>query len=69
MIQLNEYLINRTTKKIQYKYFPEDKGELKATIEQRIEDEGPECNLNDISHEEVSVSYKCFTYIPIPTGV
>src|SRR5574344_1790569 len=31
-----------------YSYHPKDKDELKQIIEERIENEGPECDLNDI---------------------
>ena len=37
-----------------YNYFPETKEELKATIKQRIKDEGNEVNLNDIDVSKIT---------------
>ena len=40
-------------KKINYNYFPETKKELKTIIKQRIEQEGPEVDLNDIDVSKI----------------
>ena len=60
MKSINNYIseklvINRNTgKKQQYKYFPKTKDELKEIIEQRINEEGNECNLNDIDVSRIN---------------
>ena len=38
----------------QHKYFPETKEELKQIIKERIEKEGPECDLNDIDVSKIT---------------
>ena len=54
MISINEYLINKSTKNAHnYKYFPENKFELKDLIEERISTEGPDCDLNDIDVSKI----------------
>src|SRR5574343_263116 len=41
-----------------YNYHPKDKDELKQIIEERIENEGPECDLNDIDVSNIiNMSY------------
>ena len=44
---MQEQLVIREDKN-SYKYFPKTKKELQKLIKQRIKDEGPEANLNDI---------------------
>ena len=56
MLNINEYLINKKTKekKIEYKYFPNTKDELRDLIHHRIDTEGPTCDLNDIDISKIS---------------
>ena len=55
MKTLKQYLIERLiVKKTSYKYFPETKEELQDIIKERIEQEGPEVNLNDIDTSEIT---------------
>src|SRR5574344_142068 len=37
-----------------YNYYPKTKDELKQIIEERIENEGPECDLNDIDVSNIT---------------
>src|SRR5574344_780038 len=37
-----------------YNYHPKDKDELKQIIEERIKQEGPECDLNDIDVSNIT---------------
>src|SRR5574343_1874039 len=37
-----------------YNYHPKDKDKLKQIIEERIENEGPECDLNDIDVSNIT---------------
>ena len=58
MKSINNYIsekliINRNIKS-PYMYFPETKEELKNIIKQRIEEEGNECNLNDIDVSKIT---------------
>ena len=58
MKSINNYIseklvINRNTK-LQYEYFPKTKEELQDIIEQRIEEDGNECNLNDIDVSKIT---------------
>ena len=45
---IQEKLVIKKNKKIDYKYFPVTKGELKEIIKQRTKDEGNKVDLNDI---------------------
>ena len=59
MKSINNYIseklvINKNTGKIGYIYFPKTKDELKDIIEQRIEEEGNECDLNDIDVSKIT---------------
>ena len=51
---LQEKLIIKKNKKMDYKYFPETKEELKEIIKQRIKDEGNEVDLNDIDVSNIT---------------
>jgi len=55
MKQINTYINEklRMTSKRQYTCQPKDKKELRQIILQRIEDEGPECDLNDIDTSKI----------------
>ena len=55
MKTLKQYLTERLIiKKSSYKYYPETKKELKDIIKQRIEQEGPEVDLNDIDVSNIT---------------
>ena len=55
MKTLKQYLIERLIiKKSNYKYFPETKEELQDIIKQRIDQEGPEVDLNDIDVSNIT---------------
>ena len=59
MKSINNYIseklvINRNINKIHYNYFPKTKEELQDIIEQRIKEEGNECDLNDIDVSEIT---------------
>src|SRR5574343_579101 len=44
-----------------YNYYPKIKDELELTIKERIENEGPECDLNDIDVSNITdMSYMFF---------
>ena len=45
---IQEKLIIKKNKRMDYKYFPKTKEELKEIINQRIKEEGNEVDLNDI---------------------
>ena len=51
---IQEKLIIKKNKAINYKYFPETKKELKAIIVQRIKNEGNEVDLNDIDTSNIT---------------
>ena len=51
---IQEKLIIKKNKRIDYKYFPETKGELRDIIEQRIKEEGNELDLNDIDVSKIT---------------
>ena len=58
---IQEKLIIKKNKSTNYKYFPETKEELQDIIKQRIEQEGPEVNLNDINVSNITnMSYLFF---------
>ena len=46
--------------KVNYKYFPETKEELREIIKQRIKEEGIEVDLNDIDVSEITDMSKLF---------
>ena len=58
MKSINEYiqekLIIKNDKTINYKYFPETNGELKDIIKKRIKEEGNEVDLNDINVSNIT---------------
>src|SRR5574344_1503882 len=43
-----------------YSYYPKDNDELKQIIEERIKQEGPECDLNDIDVSNIINMSKLF---------
>ena len=45
-----------------YKYFTETRDELKQIIKERIENEGPECDLNDIDVSQIKNMTTLFYY-------
>lgn len=49
-----------TVNKTKYNYFPKTKEELKQIIKDRIEIEGPACNLNDIDVSEITDMHNLF---------
>ena len=51
---IQEKLIIKKNKRIDYKYFPQKKEELKAIINQRIDKEGNEVDLNDIDVSKIT---------------
>ena len=51
---IQEKLIIKKSKAINYKYFPETKKELKEIIEKRIKEEGNEVDLNDIDVSQIT---------------
>ena len=51
---IQEKLIIKKSKRIDYKYFPQTKDELKEIIENRIKDEGNEVDLNDIDTSNIT---------------
>ena len=64
MKSINEYiqekLIIKKNKDINYKYFPQNKKELKDIILQRIKDEGNEVDLNDIDVSNITDMSRLF---------
>ena len=71
---INNYIyeklvINKNTgknqKKLQYKYFPETKKELKKIINQRIKEEENKCDLNDIDVSEITDMSRLFENLDI----
>ena len=51
---IQEKLVIKKSKRIDYKYFPETKKELKLIIKKRIKDEGNEADLNDIDVSNIT---------------
>ena len=51
---IQEKLVIKKNKKIDYKYFPVTKGELKEIIKQRIKDKGNKVDLNDIDTSNIT---------------
>ena len=51
---IQEKLVIKKSKTINYKYFPKTKKELKDIIEQRIKKEGNEVDLNDIDVSKIT---------------
>ena len=51
---IQEKLIIKKNKSIDYKYFPQTKEELKEIIEKRIKEEGNERDLNDIDVSKIT---------------
>ena len=61
MKTLKQYLTERLIiKKSSYKYYPETKEELQEIIKQRIDQEGPEVNLNNIDTSNITDMYELF---------
>jgi surface protein len=56
MKQINTYINEklRLTAKHQYTCQPEDYNELRAIIKERIKEDGPECDLNDIDVSKIT---------------
>ena len=51
---IQEKLVIKKSKPINYKYFPKTKKELRNIIEQRIEQEGNKVDLNDIDVSKIT---------------
>ncbi len=51
---IQEKLIIKKSKRIEYKYFPKTKKELQDIIKQRISKEGNEVDLNDIDVSNIT---------------
>ena len=51
---IQEKLLIKKNKGVEYKYFPQTKDELKEIIKQRIKDEGNEVDLNDIDVSNIT---------------
>ena len=51
---IQEKLIIKKSKRIEYKYFPKTKKELRNIIEQRIEQEGNKVDLDDINVSKIT---------------
>ena len=51
---IQEKLVIKKSKKVEYKYFPQTWDELQNIIEQRIEQEGNEVDLNDIDVSNIT---------------
>ena len=67
MKSINNYIseklvINKNAGKIGYMYFPKTKQELQDIIEQRIKEEGNECDLNDIDVSKIDDMTELFYY-------
>ena len=59
---IQEKLIIKKGKRVEYKYFPKTKEELKDIIEQRIKEEGNEVDLNDIDVSNITDMSDLFEY-------
>ena len=59
---IQEKLIIKKNKAVNYKYFPETKKELEDIIKQRIKQEGIEVNLNDIDVSHITDMSYLFEY-------
>ena len=51
---IQEKLLIKKNKGVEYKYFPQTKDELKEIIKQRIKNEGNEVDLNDIDVSNIT---------------
>ena len=51
---IQEKLVIKKRKIVEYKYFPKTQPELKNIIEQRIEQEGNKVDLNDIDVSKIT---------------
>ena len=60
---IQEKLIIKKNKAVNYKYFPETKKELKDIIKQRIKQEGIEVNLNDIDVSHITDMSYLFQFL------
>ena len=59
---IQEKLVIKKNKGVEYKYFPQTKDELKEIIKQRIKNEGNEVDLNDIDVSNITdMSYLFFS--------
>ena len=70
MKQIDTYIseklkLNRDTGVRQYNYHPEDKKELRALIEELIEERGPNADLNDIDVSGIDNMHYLFYSIKI----
>ena len=64
MKTLKQFLTERLViKKKSYKYYPETKEELQEIIKERIDQEGPEVNLNDIDTSNITDMSRLFKEI------
>ena len=64
MKSINEYIQEKLIiKKRKYNYFPKTKEELQDIIYKRIEQEGPEVNLNDIDTSNIIDMSNLFEYL------
>ena len=59
-LYIQEKLIIKKNKAINYKYFPETSGELQDIIKQRIKQEGNEVDLNDIDVSNITDMFRLF---------
>ena len=60
---IQEKLIIKKNKAVNYKYFPETKQELQTIIKQRIKQEGPEVDLNDIDVSHITDMSYLFQFL------
>ena len=60
---IQEKLVIKKNKAINYKYFPKTKEELQDIIKQRIKQEGNEVDLNDIDVSNITDMSKLFVYL------
>ena len=61
---IQEKLIIKKSKRVEYKYFPQTKKELQDIIKQRIKEEGNNVDLNDIDVSNIKdMSYLFFNLI------
>ncbi len=51
---IQEKLVIKKSKKVEYEYFPQTKEELKDIIKKRIKEEGNEVDLNDIDVSNIT---------------